>query len=182
MITHDHSSTLIMASSNTSALSLSTRNGHVQSTFGVRIIPIRKYMQPIALDKMTYVNRFSWKKSASFTTLKDTIYPLAETHTVADVVSLVSNELPLDTGAAFQEAQSVTKKLMESCISIPYLEPLAFLTSAGKVKTIDNVSDLKSCPDDITFFKFRCTVEGSTMDCRIKNYSKLSFHFCLRLL
>ena len=71
---------------------------------------------------------------------------------------------------------------MESyCISIPYLEPFVFLTSAGKVKTIDNVPDLRPCRDDITFVKFRCTIEISTMDCRITNDRKLSFQFYLRL-
>ena len=91
-------------------------------------------MQPIALAKMAFVNSFTWKKSASFTTLKNTIYPLAEVHTMADVISLVSNELLLDTGAGFQEAPSFSKTLMESCISIHYLEPLAFMNSTGKVK------------------------------------------------
>ena len=179
--THDHVTSLIMLSPNTSTLSFSTRSGHVQSTFSVRIIPIGKDIQPIALSKMASVNSFTWKKPASFTTLKDTIYPLAEVHTVADVISSVSNELPLDTGAEFQEAQSFTKTITESCISSPYLEPLAFMNSAGKVKTIDNGSDLGSHPDDINFVKLRCTLYGSLIDSRITDDRQLSFQFCLYL-
>ena len=100
---------------------------------------------------------------------------------MGDVISLVSNELPLDTGAAFQESQYFTKTLMESCISIPYLKPLAFMNSAGKVKTIDNVLDLGFHPDDITSVKFRCTLDGSLMDIRITGDHQLSFQFCLQL-
>ena len=170
-----------MTPPNTSALSLSTRDGHTQSTFGFRIIPIGKDMQRIALAKMGSVNSFTWKKSVCFTTLKDTIYPLADVHTVADVISLVSNELSLETGAEFQEAHFFVKSLMESCITIPYLEPLTFLNSAGKVKSIDNTSELGSRPDDITFFKLRCTVDGASVDKRIMSDCQSSFQFCLRL-
>ena len=93
---------------------------------------------------------FPEKKSASFSTLKDTIYSLADVHSVADVISLVSNEPSVDTGAVFQE--DVAKSTIDGSLSIANLEPLDFLTSSNKVVKIDDVSDLKNRPDIISFF------------------------------
>ena len=61
-------------------------------------------MQTLNLRRMVLVNRSYWKEAASFGTLHDSVYSLVDAHSIADVISLVSNELPLDTGAAFQEA------------------------------------------------------------------------------
>ena len=121
----------------------------------MRVIHIGKDIQPVNLPGMASVSSFSWGKSASFCTLHDTIYSLADFHSVADVISLVSNEISLDTGAAFQEAQSVAKYVIENSLSITNLEPLAFLTSSGKLVNIDGVSDQKSRPEDIAFFSFQ---------------------------
>ena len=94
------------------------------------------------------------EKSASVCTLKGTIYSLIIIHSVADVISSASNELPLDTWTVFQEVQPVAKSIIDCLLSIANLEPLNFLTSSGKVVKIDDVSDLKNRPDDIAFFRF----------------------------
>ena len=105
---------------------------------------------------MVSVNCPSWEKAASFGILEDTVYSLSESHTVADLVNLASNELPLDTGAAFQEAQSAAGKIMDQVIRFDNLEPLAFLTSQGKAIKIKDADDLDKRSVDITYMKFRC--------------------------
>ena len=67
----------------------------------MRVVHIRKDSQPVNLVVMLSVNSHSWRKSASYESLKRNVYSLATTHTVADLISVVYNELPQDTGAAF---------------------------------------------------------------------------------
>ena len=52
---------------------------------------------------MASVNSESWGKLASYQTLKNSVYSLLEAYTIIDVVTLVSDELHMDTCAAFQE-------------------------------------------------------------------------------
>ena len=72
----------------------------------MRVINSGKDSQPVNLPKMSSVKNHSWKKSASFETLRRCVYSLKDAHTVADLISLISGELPQDTGASFQESQS----------------------------------------------------------------------------
>ena len=102
-------------------------------------------------------------------------------HTVADIVALVDNELPLHTGATFQEAQSAEKLIFDNALRVDNLELLAFLSSAGKVLNIDDVNNLETRPADITFVKFCCIVDGSSSDKRITGAKPVSFQVCLRL-
>ena len=87
-----------MSNPNTNALALASRRNSVPH---MRIIHIGKDSQPVTLPEMATVNSQSWKKSASFGTLENSVYSLVTSHTVADVIALVGNELPIDTGAAF---------------------------------------------------------------------------------
>ena len=93
-----------MSNPNTNALSLSNRQLNEFSSSlhtGMRIVHIGKDVQPINLPKMVSVNSLAWKKSASFNILSNTVTSLVDAHSVADIISLVSTELPLDTSAAF---------------------------------------------------------------------------------
>ena len=54
-------------------------------------------------------------------------------HSVAEVTSCMSNEISLDTGSAFQAAQTTTKNIMDSMLTIQHLEPVAFLNSNNTV-------------------------------------------------
>ena len=70
----------------------------------MRVIHIGKDFQPVTLPKMVSVNSDFWEKFASYQTLKNSVYSLLEVNIVVYVVSLVSNEYPMDTRAAFHEA------------------------------------------------------------------------------
>ena len=97
------------------------------------------------------------------------------------MIFLLSNKIPLDTGVAFQEVQLLTKTVIGSTLSLQNLEPLVFLTSRNKVVNISDPTDLKSRPDDITFFRIRCVMNGSFIDKIVTTIPHLSFQFCLRL-
>ena len=130
---------------------------------------------------MASMNSDSWKKSASFYTLSSAVRSLVEAHTVADVISLVANELPIDTGSAFQESQTASKLIVDSVLNVEFLEPIAWLSAGGNEVKITDPSDLKGRPADIQFIRFRCQMHGSTVDARVIDVPDLSFYFCLKL-
>ena len=109
------------------------------------------------------------------------MYSLVDAHSVADVISLVSNELPLDTGAAFQEAERAVKLIVESTLSVNHLERLVSLTSKNKVVRVNKADNLKSRPEAISFFMFRCTMDSKSQDSRVTTVPELSFQLCLKL-
>ena len=137
-----------MSNPNTHALSLAARQNQTSS---IRQIFIGKDTQPVNLPTMTSVNSHSWKKAASFATLKSSVYTLTSAHTESDLVPLISEELPHDTGAAFQEATSAAHCIMNKVTMIENLEPVTFLSHTGKEVLIDDANDLKVRPEDINF-------------------------------
>ena len=100
--THDYSKQL-MSNPNTKALSLASKKSPGSS---MRVVHIGKDSQPVNLVVMSSVNSHSWRESASYEYLKRNVYSLATAHTVVDLISMVSNVTPQDTGTVFQEAQS----------------------------------------------------------------------------
>ena len=65
--------------------------------------------------------------------------------------------------------------IVNKAIIIDNLEPVDFLTSAGKVANIDDVTNLKRRSEDITFLRFKCVVNGSVIDYRVTTVNPLSF-------
>ena len=124
-----------MPSSNLQANSIVTRHYHQSS---MHVVHVGKDAQPITLLTMASVNCPSWRKSANFESLKCSVYSLLGAHSVADLISLTSDEMPQDTSAAFQEAQSSAKSIIDTMLDVSNLEPLAFLTSSGKIAHVDD--------------------------------------------
>ena len=90
--THTTSS-LTMSNPNTNALAIAIRNctNSSSSSSGMRIIYIGKEQQPINLAEMVSVNSHSWKKAACFNNLVDSVDSVVNSHTVADIVAMVTN-------------------------------------------------------------------------------------------
>ena len=65
-------------------------------------------------------------------------------------------------------------------LKIGFLEPLASMNSTGKVVQIDDPNDIVKRPEDITFLRLCCTMDGESQDKRITTVNTLSFQFCLR--
>ena len=75
----------------------------------------------------------------------------------------------------------MSKFIADNDISINNLKPLAFVTSEYKVMNIDDAIDLKSRPEDISFFFFCCTMDGLFVNKRVTNENTLSFQVFLTL-
>ena len=172
-----------MSNPNTHALAMAIRNcsNASSSASRMRVVYIGKEQQPINLSEMVSINSHSWKKAASFGTLMDSVSSLVDSHTVADIVAMVSNEIPIDSGAALQEAQSAAQLIAGSVLNPQFLEPVAFLTSTGNEANLGDPDDMENREVDITYVRFRCSMHGSSVDSRVVNAPDLSFHFCLRL-
>lgn len=131
---------------------------------GILVVHIGKDSQPVNLAKISFVNSHSWRKAESFESLKRNIYSIATAHTVADLISMVSNKFSQDTSAAFQEAQSGAQIVVDNAILVGNLEPLAFLTTTGKVANIVDATVLKSRPEGISILRFKYVVDGAAID------------------
>ena len=94
---------------------------------------------------------------------------------------MITNEIPQDTGAIFQEAQSAAQIVMENALLVSNLEPLEFLTSTRNVTNIDDLINLKSRPVDAFFLSFNCVVDDAAIDSRVITVNPLLFQFSLKL-
>ena len=155
-------------------------NASASNLSGMKTVYVGKDQQPVTIMQMEHVTMPAWKKAASFDNLRNTVYTLVEAHSVADVMALVASELPIDTGAAFQEAQAAAKLVAKGALDIDYLTPSAFLSSNGKELRFSPDAVLADRPADITFFRFQCDLDGPATDGRIQTAGTLSFQFCLR--
>ena len=72
------------------------------------------------------------EKSASFSCLRDTVYWLKDAHSVADIISIISNVIPLDTGLACQESQLTSKAITDKVLCIENLNLLHLLPLVQK--------------------------------------------------
>ena len=92
---------------------------------------------------------------------------LVDAHSVADIISLVSNELPIDTSAAYQEAQAASKSIVDSVLDANNLELLAFLNSTGATVSMIDFEDFDKRSADVSFVRFRCNMDVLSVDNRV---------------
>lgn len=122
-----------MSNPNTHTLASSLR--HNRNSAGIssksQVVHVCKDHQHINLPMMASMNSDAWKKSASFSSLATTVGSLIESHSVADVISLVSSKLLIDTGSTFRESSSASKLIVDSILSIGFLDLVTWLTSGG---------------------------------------------------
>ena len=109
------------------------------------------------------------------------MFIISVSHTVADLMSLMSSEISQDTGSAFQKAQSAALQIIDFAGLLGNLEPVTFLTTTGEEAKVEDSRDLKKRPTDITFIKFNCFLDGSQFDSRVTTVAPISFQFYLRL-
>ena len=148
---------------------------------GMKTVFVGKDQHPVTIMQMAHVNDPAWKKAASFENLRNNAHSLLEAHSIADIMALIANEVPMDTGAAFQEAQAATAKIMDEVFNVENLHPSAFLNSDGKTVKFTPTVGLKERPDDLTYFRFQCDLDGSEVDKRVTTAGEFNFQFCLRL-
>ena len=84
---------------------------------------------------------------------------LATAQSVADVISVISSELPLETSSVFQAAQSTSKTILDSVIAIGNLELLTFLDSRGSTVSMNDFDDLDKHLEYKIFVLFHCSMK-----------------------
>jgi len=156
-------------------------NSSTSNLSGMKTVYVGKDQHPVTITEMAHVNEAVWKKSGCFENLYNTAHSLLEAHSTADIMALIAQEIPMDTGAAFQEAQAAAKVVTDEVFNICNLHPSAFLNSDGKTLKFAPTVKLSDRPEDLTFFRFQCDLDGNTVDKRVTKAGDLSFQYCLRL-
>ena len=147
---------------------------------GMKTVMVGKDQHPVTIMQMAHVNEPTWKKAASFENIFNTAHSLLEAHNVADIMALVANKIPMDTGAAFQEAQSASKRITGDVFNIVNLNPSMFLNSDGKNIKFTPTIKIAERPEDLTYICFQCDLDGSELDRRVTTAREFSFQFCLK--
>ena len=156
-------------------------NSDTSSLSGIKTVYVGKDQHPVTIMQMPHVNEAVWKKAASFENLCNTAQSLLEAHSTADIMALITKEIPMDTGADFQEAKVAAKMIIDNVFNIANLNPNAFLNSDGKTLKFAPTGDLSKRPEDLTFFCFQSDLDGHDIDRRVMTAGEFSFQFCLRL-
>ena len=124
-----------MSSPNTNAL-ITLLNNAVRepkpTAAGFKIVYVGKDKYPMSILEMAPVDDDGWKKSASFESLSSTIRGQIDVQNTADLISVISQEIPIDVTTAFTESTRVKEKIFGSMTDINNLTGLACLHSDGK--------------------------------------------------
>jgi hypothetical protein len=178
-------STNIMSSPTIKALlaRISTAANSVPSTSslgnGYKTVYVGKDQHPVSISALDEVSAPAWKKAAGFDELTRVVFSLADTHEVADLVALISQELPIATNVAFQEAHTESVAIMKSAFDIRNLSAAAFINNAGFVIKLQS-EDLDDRPEGIGYFRFHCDLDPAVNDKRVMQPA-FNFQFSLKL-
>ena len=147
---------------------------------GFKIVYIGKDKVPLNILEMTPIDSPAWKKSASFESLCSTLRGQADIHSVSDLLSLASLEIPIDTTSAYMEATRIKDSVVSSMTDILNLTGLAFIQSNGN--QIQNLasSKLEDRKKDMAFIKLGCCIDGKAVDTRI-DQPAIDIQYCLKL-
>ena len=111
-----------MSSPNTNALmsllSDAVKGNRKPSAAGFKIVYVGKDKTPLSILEMAPIDGDVWKKSASFESLSSTIRGQMEAHNTADLISIISQEMPIDVTAAYMESIQIRDSIMYSMTNI----------------------------------------------------------------
>jgi len=185
ILTTANNSTNIMSSPTIKALlaRISTAANSVSSPSsldnGYKTVYVGKDQHPVSISALDEVSAPAWKKAAGFDELSRVVFSLADTHEVADLVALISQELPIATNVAFQEAHTESVAIMKSAFDIRNLSAAAFINNAGFVIKLQS-EDLDVRPEGIGYFRFHCDLDPAANDKRVLQPA-FNFQFSLKL-
>jgi len=163
-----------MMSSNTRvAADAMTGNGNF------KIVYLGKDQRPISVMKLAALNEPTWRRGATFNHLSKAIRGQLKSYTLADLVTVVANELPISTESAMEEAEAAGAKLRKEFFDVRNLEGSHFLDSKGKQKVVTS-EEFSKRPEDLSYFVFLVNVDPTVVDTRIIQES-LSTGFSLKL-
>jgi len=150
-----------------------TRNGNGN----FKVVHLGKDQRPISVMKLAAMEDPSWKRG-----VEKAMRGQLTNYTMADLVTIVTNELPISTESAMEEAEAPGERLKKEIFMIENLEGSHFMDSKqeGKTKAVSS-EKLEDRPEDLTYFAFMCNVEPQDVDERILQEC-LTVKFSLKLL
>ena len=125
--------------------------------------------------KLTALHEPTWRSGAAFNHLSKAIRCQLKSYTLADLVTIVANKLPISTESAMEEAEAAGAKLRKDFFNVRNLEGSHFLDIKGKQKVV--TSEEFSA---LSYFVFLVNVYPTVVDTRIIQES-LSTGFGLKL-
>ena len=124
------------------------------STYGQRKnVCIGKDQHPVSILSLVATDSPTWQKAACFNELSDTAKNLSDSaYGVADILSFLSDELPIDTSAAYQESTRVTCNILACVYNVSLLNPTSCFNSKGNTVSLVDMHDLDKRAEGIAFF------------------------------
>ena len=108
-----------------------------------------------------------WKNKSGFDLLTSSLVSLSGGHSVSYLITLVSNEVPVDTNSVLQNAEKQIMKVINSSFGVDILSASSFLDASGKLIKLTSES-LQDRPSGITCFHFYCRFDPTQEDACIQ--------------
>ena len=156
------------------------RGHHKPTAAGYKIVYVGKDKTPLSILEMAPIEGDAWKKSASFESLSSTIRGQMESYSSADLISVISQELPVDVTTAFMESMKIKDTMVSSMTNIDTLSGISFLHGNGQKSKSLASGEAKDRIEDLCYIKLSCYLDGSTVDKRISQPG-IDLQFCLKL-
>ena len=120
-----------------------------------------------------------WKNIQYFNRLSDMLRGQLGSNSVADIVTGMSNPIPTETPAAYEEARKVSNVVEGTAAKAEYLDGIGFLNGKENPMT-EFTKATEKRPEDIMYLKVLCNLDGPDFYERILQET-FEFQFCLRL-
>merc|ERR1740124_2175111 len=91
---------------------------------------------PISILEMDPIRGDAWKKSASFKSLSSTVCGQIGVHNTAYLISIISQEMPIDITTALMEFMKIKEALISRMTDINTLSGVDFLSSSSNTAVI----------------------------------------------
>ena len=115
---------------NAEKLRTETSNKTIMNT-----IIIGKDSHPISIMEMTHTHETQWKNIQSFNRLYDILRGQLGLYSVDDLVTAMSNSIPTEMVAAYEEARKVFEFVEGDATKADYLDGIGFLNRKGNPMT-----------------------------------------------
>ena len=109
----------------------------------------------------------TWNKQRGFNQLESAVISLRNTHQIADLMELVSQEVPIDVDLAAQDSTKQTERVLASAYNVDNINGPTFLTAQSKVVHLRSET-LSDRPEGILYFRFLISLKPASVDHKIR--------------
>ena len=170
---------ILLKDGSRSGASASSRSSDIALFGTTKSAVIGKDNKPVSIMHMVSTEAEPYMRSTCFKNLVRAIKENVDLFDTSDLITCMSNELPINTSAASEGAHEACLPILQEALKINNLQPRFFLNKHGKEIKFDE-SLVNNRPADLFYVSFDCTINAKSIDNRI-NQSPLQFNFCLNL-